>query len=80
MKIGTVDRIEDEEHIVIIFNSEDTQFVCEIEDLPEEARHSGAVIRADIGKDDISNIDYLPDREESNRKRIREKRDGLTEE
>lgn len=76
---GIVDRIEDDQHIVIIFDSEDREVVCEVEKLPEEARHSGAVIEADINEDDVSNINYLPDEEKSNRERMREKRDRLTE-
>lgn len=80
MSIGIVDRIEDDRYIVIIFDAEDKQIVCECEDLPKEVHHSGAVIEADINKDDISNINCLPDKEKSNRERMREKRDRLTEE
>jgi hypothetical protein len=76
---GTVDRIEDDRHIVIIFDAEDRQVVCDAEDLPEEVRHPGAVIEADINEDGISNISYLPEEEKSNRKEIEEKRDRLTE-
>lgn len=77
---GIVDRIEDNQYVVIIFDSEDKQVVCEVEDLPEKARHSGAVIEADINGEDISNMNYLPDEERSNRERLNEKRDRLTEE
>lgn len=80
MPTGIVDRIEDDQHVVIIFDSENKQVVCARENLPEEVCHSGAVIEADIDKDHISNIDYLPDEEESRRERIERKRDRLTEE
>lgn len=72
---GIVDRIEDNKHIVIIFESEDKQIVCGVDYLPKEARHSGAVVDADVEGDKILEANYLPDVEEENREKVRRKRD-----
>lgn len=80
MPTGIVDRIEDDQHIIIIFESENRQVVCEHKNLPEEACHTGAVIEANINEDHISDVNYLPEKEESNKERIKRKRDKLTEE
>lgn len=80
MKKGTVDRIEDGEHAVIVLSSTDEQTVCAVEDLPHEARHSGAVIELELADEDVSKVNYLPDEEETNRERISRKRDEATDE
>lgn len=75
---GIVDRIEDETYAVIVFSSEESQIVCEVENLPEEARHSGAVIEFEVENDSISKVNYLLGEEESNKERINRKRDEAT--
>lgn len=76
---GIVDRVEDGEYVVILFESEDKQVVKKKDNLPDKICHSGAVIEADINDNKLTNIKYLDEKEKERREKMEKKREKLSE-
>lgn len=76
---GIVDRVEDGEYVVILFESEDKQVVKKKDNLPDEICHAGAVIEADINDNKLTNIKYLDEKEKERREKMEKKREKLSE-
>lgn len=75
---GIVDRIEDDQYVVILFESENRQIIREKRELPDKICHPDAIIEAKLEDDKLQNIIYLDEKTEKRKKQMKEKREELS--
>lgn len=79
---ATLDRIE--EGIAVLLLEDDSEVIDEkhihdLERIPDEGRHEGAVLRVSIANDEIDTIEYYPEAEKERRNRLQDRFDQLSE-
>ncbi len=76
-----VDRIVDERTAVVLLEEDGDvveQLDLDLETLPEECRHEGALFDADVSDGALVDVKYQPERERERRERLQEKFDRLS--
>ncbi len=79
---ATLDRIEEEIAVLLIEQDGDVieEFqIHDLETLPDESRHDGAVLRVSIKDGDVVDIEYDRDAEEERRTEMQERFEQLSE-
>lgn len=78
---ATLDRIEDGQIAVLLLEEEGEtieQLDVDIERLPEDGQHEGAVLEVSVEEGSLQTAEYLPDITQSRRKSIQDRFDRLS--
>lgn len=78
---ATIDRIEDGIAVILLEDDGETvgeRYIHNLERIPSDGRHDGAVLRVTIDDDEISAITYDQEAEQARRERIQKRFDKLS--
>ena len=80
--IATLDRIVDDTTAVLLLEEDGRtvdELTIDVERLPAEGRHDGAVFEVELADDSLQDVTYRPEAERERRERLQDRFDRLSE-